>query len=139
MGEGLDPVHQRESTLEGFWLLGQRWVTRQEGEKTSEGTQAPSEVWRRRECWKREDFGLQVYEALNTQAVKQVSLREVGRTEEVAELLLLGEGMSGEEGPAVLEIAVMWVRVGQETQVEVEMSAEVVPVLVFAAGQQILH
>lgn len=47
-----------------------------------------------------------MYEALTTQEVLQAPLREVGRTEEAAELLLLGEGMLG-EGPAVLEKVVM--------------------------------
>lgn len=55
----------------------------------------------------RVDVGLQVYEALTTQEVQQAPLREVGRTEEMAELLLLGEGMQGEEGQAVLEKVVM--------------------------------
>lgn len=56
----------------------------------------------------------------------------------MAQLLLL-QGMSGERGQVVLEKVVMWVRVGQETQVEVEMWAVVVLVLVFAAGRQILR
>lgn len=45
-----------------------------------------------------EDFGLEVYEE-----VQLAPLREVGRTEEMAELLLLEEGMPGAEGQAVLE------------------------------------
>lgn len=39
------------------------------------------------------EFGLQVCEALKAQEVQQAPLWEVGRMEEVAELLLLGEGM----------------------------------------------
>lgn len=35
--------------------------------------------------------------------MQQAPLREVGGTEETAGLLLLEEGMSGEEGQAVLE------------------------------------
>lgn len=50
-----------------------------------------------------EEFGLQVYEALKTHEGQQAPLRKVGGTEEMAELLLWGEGMSGEEGQAVLE------------------------------------
>lgn len=53
-----------------------------------------------------EEFGLQVYEALKTHEGQQAPLRELGGTEEMAELLLWGEGMSGEEGQAVLEKAV---------------------------------
>lgn len=49
--------------------------------------------------------GLQVDEALKAPEVQQAPLREVGRMEELAELLLLG--MKGEEGRAALENVVM--------------------------------
>lgn len=45
-------------------------------------------VSRLKGCWRAEGFGLQVYEALKTQEVQQAPLREVGGTEEMAELLL---------------------------------------------------
>lgn len=48
-----------------------------------------------------------MYEALKTQEVQQAPLREVWRSEEMAELLLLGEEISAEEGQAVLEKVVM--------------------------------
>lgn len=96
--------------LEGFWLSEQvlqeqQWETRQEWGRRWWEIRAPLVALRLRGCWMGEEFALQVFEALKTHEGQQAPLRELGGTEEMAELLLSGEGMSGEEGQAVLEKA----------------------------------